>query len=164
MSKHTRPHHSDRLPQHPPVLFQRLTPALNILPGVWVVEFSLSPCYQSLEQSSWPGCLCLLQWLLLLLFLFLIGGWLLYNIVLVTAIRQHESAIGIHMFPPSWISCPPPIPPHISRWSQSTGFEFPATYRRFPLAIYFAYGNHGCCLNLSYSLRVDLQCVNFCMC
>ena len=34
-------------------------------------------------------------------YLFLIGGWLLYNIVLVSAIHQHESATGIHMSPPS---------------------------------------------------------------
>ena len=37
-----------------------------------------------------------------LLFLkFLIGGELLYNIVLVSAIHQHESAISIHMSPRS---------------------------------------------------------------
>ena len=37
----------------------------------------------------------------LFLNLFLIEGWLLYNIVLASAIHQHESAIGIHMSPPS---------------------------------------------------------------
>ena len=31
--------------------------------------------------------------------LFLIGGYLLYNNVLVSTIHQHESAIGIHMSP-----------------------------------------------------------------
>ena len=36
-----------------------------------------------------------------LLFLFVIGGYLLCSIVLVSAIHQHESAIGIHMSPPS---------------------------------------------------------------
>ena len=42
-----------------------------------------------------------------LLFLkFLIGGELLYNIVLVSAIHQHESAISIHMSPRSWTSLP----------------------------------------------------------
>ena len=30
-----------------------------------------------------------------------------YNIVLVSAIFQHESAIGVHMSPPSWTSFPP---------------------------------------------------------
>ena len=33
--------------------------------------------------------------------LFLIEGQLLYNVVLIFAIQQHESAINIHMSPPS---------------------------------------------------------------
>ena len=41
--------------------------------------------------------------------LFLIGGYLLYNNVLVSTIHQHESAIGIHMSP-SWTSSH--LPPH----------------------------------------------------
>ena len=40
--------------------------------------------------------------------LFLIGGKLLYNVVLVSAIQQHESAIGIQMSPPFGTSLPPP--------------------------------------------------------
>ena len=35
---------------------------------------------------------------------FFIGRSLLYNIVLVSAIQQQESATGIHMSPPSWTS------------------------------------------------------------
>ena len=35
----------------------------------------------------------------------LIGGLLLHNVVLISA-TQHESAIGIHMSPPSWTSLP----------------------------------------------------------
>ena len=53
--------------------------------------------------------------------LFLIGGWLLYNVVLFSATHQHESAIGIHTSPPSWASLPPPTPSHPSRLSQSPG-------------------------------------------
>ena len=33
--------------------------------------------------------------------------------------HQHESIIGIHMLPPSWISLPLPTPSHPSRLSQS---------------------------------------------
>ena len=29
---------------------------------------------------------------------------MLYNIILVSAIHQHESVIGIHIYPPSWLS------------------------------------------------------------
>ena len=52
-----------------------------------------------------------------------------------------ESAIGIYMSPPPWTSLPPPTPLHPSRLSQSTRFENPVLYWKFPLAIYFAYGN-----------------------
>ena len=53
------------------------------------------------------------------MYLFLIGGKLLYNIVLVSATHQHESAIGIicplSLSPPS-----PPHPIHPSGLPQST--------------------------------------------
>ena len=42
--------------------------------------------------------------------LFLIGGPLLYNVMLVSAIRQRESAINIQLFPSSWASLSPPHP------------------------------------------------------
>ena len=42
--------------------------------------------------------------------LFLIGGQLLYNVVLVSAIQQCESAINIQLFPSSWASLSPPHP------------------------------------------------------
>ena len=48
---------------------------------------------------------------------------MLYSIVLVFAIYQNASAMGIHMSPPSGGSLPPPTPSHPSRLSQSTGFE-----------------------------------------
>ena len=52
-----------------------------------------------------------------------------------------HTAIGIHVFPPSWVSLPCPTPSHPSRLSQSTRFELPVSYSKFPLAIYFIYGN-----------------------
>ena len=58
---------------------------------------------------------------------------------MVFVIHQHKSAIHTHMSPPSWNLLPPPSLPHTSRLSQSTGFEFPASYSELPLAIYFTY-------------------------
>ena len=60
---------------------------------------------------------------------------------MVSAIYQRESATGIHRSPPSWTSLPPPTPSHPSRFSQSTGFGFPASYIKFTLAIYFTNSN-----------------------
>ena len=58
----------------------------------------------------------------------------------VSAICQHESATGIHMFPPSWIPLPHPSPSYPSRLSQST-VELPESYCKCPLAICFKYGS-----------------------
>ena len=44
---------------------------------------------------------------------------MLYNIVLVSAIHQHESAVDIRMSPPSEASLSPPTPSHSSKLSQS---------------------------------------------
>lgn len=43
--------------------------------------------------------------------------------------RQYESAMDIHMSPPSSTSFPHPTPSHPSRLSQSTKFELPASHR-----------------------------------
>ena len=72
--------------------------------------------------------------------LFLIEGYLLYNIVLVSAMHPHESAIGIHMTlplePPSHLSShATPLSCHRAQ------FEFPESYSKFPLAISFTYGS-----------------------
>ena len=50
-----------------------------------------------------------------------------------SAIHQHESVTCTHVAPPS--------PPHASGLSRSTGFGFPASYIKLPLAICFTYGN-----------------------
>ena len=61
---------------------------------------------------------------------------MLYNIVLVSAMHQHESAIDIHMSSPSWASLPPSTPCHPSMLSQSTGLSSPhhrANSHRLPM-------------------------------
>ena len=54
-----------------------------------------------IRVGSYLLCVRLCAWggfiLFFIIYLFLIGGQLLYNIVLVSAIHQHESAIGIHI-------------------------------------------------------------------
>ena len=57
--------------------------------------------------------LCFLAWVkdFFKLYLFLIWGYLLYNIVLVSAICQYESNTNIHMPSPSWASLPLPTQP-----------------------------------------------------
>ena len=64
----------------------------------------------------------------------LIGGQLLHDIVMGFATHQHESAICIHVPPPSWTPFPPPPPPQhchkapalgfLHRTSNSTGYLF----------------------------------------
>ena len=63
-----------------------------------------------------------------------------YNIVLVSAIHQHDLAIHRYTYVPSFLNLPPTTS-HLSRLSQNAGFELLASYSKFPLAIYFTYGN-----------------------
>ena len=72
--------------------------------------------------------------------LFLIGRWLLYNIVFVSVIHQHESAIGILLSPPSTTSLP--LSPHLTPVVVTEDwFALPESCREFPLAGCFMYGN-----------------------
>ncbi|CAN0542117.1 unnamed protein product [Rangifer tarandus platyrhynchus] len=66
--------------------------------------------------------------------LFLIGGQLLYNIVLASAIQQCESAINIHISSPSQTSPHPP-----SELATEYLVELPVLPSNFPLAICFTY-------------------------
>ena len=58
---------------------------------------------------------------------------------MISAIHQHESAVGIHMSLPSWTSLPPLSPSHPSRLSQRIGFGFPASYREFLSSVQFSH-------------------------
>ena len=93
--------------------------------------------------------------------------------MLVSAKHQHESDIGIHMSPPSWTSLTPPSPSQPSRLIQSPWFEFPESYRKFSLVIYFTYVNISFhvthCINPILSLmnklprwlRICLECKKY---
>ena len=59
---------------------------------------------------------------------------------MVCAIHKHQSTLGIHMSPPFWTPLSPPSLSHSSRLSQCTGFGFPVSYIKLPLAICLTYG------------------------
>ena len=71
----------------------------------------------------------------------LIGGQLLCNTVMVFAMHQYESAIVIHVPPPSWTPLPPTSPAYPSRLSQRTSFGCHVSYVKLSLVIYFTYGD-----------------------
>ena len=50
---------------------------------------------------------------------------MLYNVVLVSAVQQHEAAVRIHVYLGSCASLPPQSPPYSSRSSQSAGPSSP---------------------------------------
>ena len=79
--------------------------------------------------------------------LILIGGY--YNIVMVFTIHRHESAMGAHVLPTILNPLPPSSRSHPCVWSQSTGFECPASCIELALVIYFVYGN----IHVSISLK-----------
>ena len=76
---------------------------------------------------------------------------MLYNDVLVSAIQQCESAIDIHMPPPSRTSLPPQPSAQPSRLSRVLVCT-PCAIQHFPLATNFTYGNLyvSVLLNLSH--------------
>ena len=55
--------------------------------------------------------------------------------------HQHESAVSMHVFPPSLPPFHGTSPSHRSRLSQSTRVELPGSHSKFPLAGCFTYGN-----------------------
>ena len=62
-------------------------------------------------------------------YLFLIGGQLLYSIVLASAMHQPEPATGAHMSLPSGSSLPPPAPPGHDRASALSSLCRTAKFR-----------------------------------
>ena len=78
--------------------------------------------FSTVEGFNVSECLPLF-FLILNLRIFLIEGCLFYRTVLFSAKHQHESAIGLHMSPPSWTSPIPPYPSHPSRLLQSPGLS-----------------------------------------
>ena len=69
--------------------------------------------------------------------------------MLVSTKHQHESAIGFPMSPPTWTSLPQPSSSHPSRL-----IELPESYTKFPLAIYFTYGD--VCFHITLSIPPTL--------
>lgn len=79
-------------------------------PSIWSSQVRSSGL--GLGHCLLEGC-CRTQRRTVIFFLILfisIGGLLLYNIVMIFAIYQYESVIGIHVSPPSWK--PLLLPPH----------------------------------------------------
>ena len=65
---------------------------------------------------------------------------MLYNVVLVSAVQQRESATGTDINAPSRSCLPPTLPSQLSRLSEQWA-ELCVLYRNFPSAIYFTYSN-----------------------
>ena len=74
---------------------------------------------------------------------------------------QYESATGIYISLPFWTSFPSPSPSHPSRLIQSPCL-FPEPYSKFPLAIYFAYGNVSFHVALSIHLALSSPLLSPC--
>ena len=89
---------------------------LFILPRIFPILFSyVIPCPRSSNKILsicllliifiWVGFSYAVGLFIYLNLFILIGGWLLYNIVVVFAVNSHESAMGVHVF---LILNPPP--------------------------------------------------------
>ena len=93
----------------PPSIIFVLTVVFLFLQVRLGLFYTFSICYWIIYNIA----IIIVWWLFFFLNLFLIGGQLLYSIVLLSAIHQHESVMSIHMSPPLWTSPHNlhPIPP-----------------------------------------------------
>ena len=90
--------------------------------------------FSILTGSSWKYIICPSETLVYCSLYFFFFSWRIIALQsCVSAIQQCESAISIHMSPPSWAS-------HPSRLSL-TELSSLVLYSNFPLAIYFTNGN-----------------------
>ena len=71
-------------------------------------------------------------------YLFFNGGRLVYNIVLVSAIHQHGSAVGVRVSPLSWSRLPPstPSPPRLSQSPRVSSLSHTANSHRLFSTLY----------------------------
>ena len=87
--------------------------------------------------------------------------------MLVSGLHQHESAIGIHVYPPSWTFLPPSPPPPpptptnpipLLQVVTEHWVELPVTYGKFPLALCFTFGDVYISMLLSVCLTLPFPC------
>jgi len=94
-----------------------------------------------LGDNTFQNCIFSSSFFFLAIFLKFIFYWRIIALQNFVVFCQTSTwIIGIHTSPPSWTSLPPPSPSH-SLVDTEPLFEFPETYRKFPLALYFTYSN-----------------------
>ena len=91
---------------------------------------------------------------------FLIGEQLLYSLVLVSAVPQHDSATGIYMSPSCWNSLPSPCPSYPSRLSQSTRLSSLCHRANSHLLWFYIRSYMSPCYSLSWSHPLFPHCVH----
>ena len=77
-----------------------------------------------------------------------------------TNLDMNQPAIGIHISPPFWNSLPSPSPSHPASDTEPL-FEFPEPHSKFPLGIYFTYGN--VVFHVTLSIHLTLSSLSPCL-